>query len=72
MQNLDMARALLLCFLSPAVPLLPGCMPVAGSVIAYESAVSAQEHAAYTEYLFAARAKNKSLQQAGEPPLLIV
>jgi hypothetical protein len=71
MKNLNMARALLLCCLFPAFALLQGCVPVASGFISYESAVSHQEHAAYTEYLFAAQAENESLQQAGKPPLPI-
>jgi hypothetical protein len=71
MTNSNMTRALLLGFLFPAVFLLQACVPVATSVIAYDSAVSAQEHAAYTEYLFAALAENDSLWQSGKAPLPI-
>lgn len=31
---------------------ISGCVPVASGVIAYDSAVSHQEHAAYTDYYF--------------------
>jgi predicted membrane-bound dolichyl-phosphate-mannose-protein mannosyltransferase len=62
-----MPRALLLGFLLPAIFLLQACVPVATSVVAYDSSISFQEHGAYTEYLFATQAKNQSLQQAGEP-----
>jgi hypothetical protein len=56
-KNLNVARVLLFCCLLPAVSLLQGCVPVATGVISYESAISAQAHAAYTEYLFATQAK---------------
>ncbi len=71
MKNLDVACALFLCFVFPSFALLQGCDTITGSVIAYDSAVSSQEHAAYTEYLFATQAENESLQQAGKPPLPI-
>ena len=71
MKNLEKARALLLCLVFPGLALLQGCDTIAGSVIAYDSAVSSQEHAAYTEYLFPTQAENESLQQAGKPPLPI-
>ena len=45
---------------------------MAGSVIAYDSAVSSQAHAAYTDYLFATQAENKALQEAGKPPQPII
>jgi hypothetical protein len=67
-----MARALLLCCLLPAVLLLQGCDLAVTAAITYDAAVSSQEHGAYTEYLFATQAENKSLQQAGKPLLPIV
>ena len=67
-----MPRALLRYFWLPAILVLQGCVPVASGVIAYESAISAQEHAAYTDYLFAQQAKNRSLVEAGEKPLFII
>jgi hypothetical protein len=53
--------------LLPAVSLLQGCDLAVTGVITYDAAVSSQEHAAYTEYLFATQAENKPLQQANRP-----
>jgi hypothetical protein len=58
--------------LLPAVSLLQGCDLAVTGVITYDAAVSSQEHAAYTEYLFATQAENKPLQQAGKPPLPVI
>ncbi|HEY5298101.1 MAG TPA: hypothetical protein VIK59_09245 [Verrucomicrobiae bacterium] len=42
-----------LLFIALATALLSGCVPVVTSYIAYSSAMSNQEHAAYTQYYFA-------------------
>src|SRR6266496_5552907 len=47
--------------------LAQGCIPVASSVLAYSSAISAQQHAAYADYIFAVEAHNKTLRQEGQP-----
>lgn len=60
-QGLFLVGSLLICLM------IQGCVPVATSAIAYQSAISSQEHAAYTDYLFAAEAQNKSKQQEGQP-----
>jgi hypothetical protein len=52
--------ALLLLSLS-----LQGCSIVSG-VVAVSAATSAEEHSAYTDYLFAAMAHNQSLTQQGQ------
>jgi hypothetical protein len=72
MKNLNIAGTLLLFLLFPAFSFFQGCVPVASGFISYESAVSHQEHGAYTEYLFATQADNESLRKAGKPPLPII
>lgn len=72
MKNADVARVLMLGSLFFVVSLLQACVPVASGVIAYESSISAQQHAAYTEYLFAIQASNNTCQQRGEAPVPIV
>lgn len=40
---------------------------MASGVIAYQSALSSQHHAAYTDYFFEMQAKNETLQKTGLP-----
>jgi hypothetical protein len=62
-----MKKTILLGFAFLASFLSQGCVPVVTSAIAYDSAISHQRHAAYTEYLFAILAENRSLELAGKP-----
>ena len=62
----------LFCFSVAAAFFLSACVPVLTSVIAYDAAVSSQEHAAYTDYLLKMQAKNKTLQQTSEQPEPII
>jgi len=61
-----MLKLCLILALIPILCLCQGCIPVAASAIAYQSALSAQNHSAYTDYLFATRAKNAERKRAGE------
>src|SRR5665213_446969 len=67
MTKSSVPRAFMLCCLLFVGAFLQGCVPIATGVIAYDNAISFQEHSAYTEYLFSQQAKNKSLPQGGEP-----
>src|SRR6266545_2573882 len=62
-----MGQRLLLLVLSIGCCLTQGCIPMASGFIAYSSAISAQQHAAYADYIFAVEAHNKILRQEGQP-----
>src|SRR5213083_3021032 len=47
--------------------LVQGCVPVGSGLLAYNAAILSQEHAAYTDYLFAMEAHNQTLRQEGKP-----
>src|SRR5258708_31524049 len=52
--------------------MLEGREDLIGGYVAKDTAIQSQEHATYTDYFFEAEAKNKALQQAGQPPRPIV
>src|SRR5665213_4254868 len=74
MKNLNMTRIVLFCVLCPAISILQGCVPPLPSTgtVSFFSETEILEHAAYTDYIFAIQAKNKSLQEAGKPLDLII
>jgi len=45
-----------------------GCVPIVGSTIAYKSAVSNQEHGAYTDYYFGVLKDNSRRENQGLAP----
>jgi hypothetical protein len=64
-----MIRCLQFLFIATCLVCVSGCLPVGTSwVIAYNSAVSKQEHAAYTDYYFSVLDNNLRQEKQGLSP----
>src|SRR5665213_156227 len=63
-----MIKCLQFLFITICLVCVSGCIPVASGLIAYDSAVSQQEHGAYTDYYFTVLNTNLLLEKQNLAP----